>query len=188
MNIILASASPRRRELLEMLEVGFRIIPAENELSPEGLSPERTVMATAMGKAEDAAKRAGKNTLVIGADTLVYDGGAALGKPKNEEDAFNMLQRLSGREHQVYTGVALIHGDRRETRFEKTNVKFGELSDDEIRRYIATGEPMDKAGAYGAQGRGAVFIERIDGDFFNVMGLPLHLLSKMLKDFGVTLL
>lgn len=188
MNIILASASPRRRELLEMLEVSFQIMPAESELSPEGLSPGQTVMATAMGKAEETAKKAGENALVIGADTLVYDGGTALGKPKNEKDAFDMLRRLSGREHQVYTGVALIHGDRRETRFEKTGVKFGELSDEEIWRYIATGEPMDKAGAYGAQGKGAVFIEKLDGDFFNVMGLPLHLLSKMLKDFGVALL
>lgn len=188
MGIILASASPRRRELLQMLGVSdLKVIPADTNEEVSAPSPEETVQAIALQKAKAVAAAAGTGDIVIAADTLVYHGQKALGKPKNSEEAFLMLRALSGCRHAVYTGVALVQGVRELAFSEKTDVFFRELSDGEIRAYINTGEPMDKAGAYGAQGRGAVFIERIDGDFFNVMGLPLCRLVLMLRGFGVDL-
>ena len=188
MRIILASASPRRKELLEMMGLDFEIIPAAGETVPEGLSPGETVAAAAMEKAKSVYEKVKDDSLIIAADTLVFCDGRALGKPKSEKEAFNMLKSLSGREHFVYTGVALIKGDKKVSSFEKTADNFCPMTDDEIRRYIATKEPMDKAGAYGVQGKGAVFIEGIDGDFFNVMGLPMHRLSKMLEEFEIQLI
>lgn len=189
MRILLASASPRRRELLEMLGVkDLVIIPANTDETVTGLSPEETVRAIALEKARAVAGSAAASDIIIAADTLVYLNGGALGKPGDASDAALMLRGLSGNRHTVYTGVALIHDGRELTFFERTDVYFRALSDEEIAAYIRTGEPMDKAGAYGAQGRGAAFIERIEGDFFNVVGLPLCRLALELREFGVDLI
>jgi len=187
MNIILASASPRRRDLLKMIGVdNFKVIPyTGDEIIEPGLSPELTVCKIALEKARAASKKCGEEDLVIAADTLVYHDGLPLTKPDDERGAAAMLRILSGSRHTVYTGVALLRGGIYSTGAEKTDVYFRDISEGEIAAYINTGEPMDKAGAYGAQGRGAVFIERIEGDFFNVMGLPLCRLSMMLRGFGV---
>ena len=188
MSIVLASASPRRRELLEMMGLEFEIVPAKDELDAEGLPPAEAVAKIALGKAMSVANLRAENDLVIAADTLVCLDGELLGKPKDEAEAFAMLKKLSGNEHQVYTGVAVSQGDKSVSCAEMTKVRFCRMSDEDIKNYIATFEPMDKAGAYGIQGKGAVFIEGIEGDYFNVMGLPLHRLSLMLKEFGFSLL
>ena len=189
MGIILASGSPRRRELLEMLGLEFEIRPAKGgEHPPEGAGPEETVLALAGAKAEEVAEHSAENDVIIAADTIVWLDGKLLGKPHDEADAARMLRALSGREHEVWTGVALIRGAERVSGAEQTFVKFRDLTDGEIAAYIATGEPMDKAGAYGAQGYASLFVEGIRGDFFNVMGLPLCRLGKMLDKLGVKLL
>ncbi len=188
MSIILASASPRRRELLEMMGLEFEIIPAKDELDANGLSPAEAVAKIALGKALAVARDRSDDDLVIAADTLVCLGGELLGKPKDESEAYEMLKKLSGNEHEVYTGVAVSFGGRTASEAEMTKVRFCKMTDDDIKGYISTNEPMDKAGAYGIQGKGAVFIEGIEGDYFNVMGLPLHRLSLMLKEFGFSLL
>ena len=189
MGIILASGSPRRRELLEMLGLKFEIRPARGgEHPPEGAGPEETVLALAGAKAEEIAEHSAENDVIIAADTIVWLDGKLLGKPHDEADAARMLRALSGREHEVWTGVALISGAERVSGAEQTYVKFRDLTDGEIAAYIATGEPMDKAGAYGAQGYASLFVEGIRGDFFNVMGLPLCRLGKMLGKLGVKLL
>ena len=189
MGIILASGSPRRRELLEMLGLEFEIRPAKGgEHPPEGSAPEETVLALAGAKAEEIAEHSAENDVIIAADTIVWLDGKLLGKPHDEADAARMLRALSGREHEVWTGVALISGAERVSGAEQTYVKFRDLTDGEIAAYIATGEPMDKAGAYGAQGYASLFVEGIRGDFFNVMGLPLCRLGKMLGKLGVKLL
>lgn len=187
--LILASASPRRRELLEMLGVkSLLIIPSPSEEDmPGNASPDDTVSHIALGKARAVAEMRPAEDTVIAADTLVYLGDTPLGKPVDTDDAKRMLRSLSGRMHSVYTGIAVISGGREVSRAVKTNVYFREMTDEEIDGYIATGEPMDKAGAYGAQGRASVFISRIDGDFFNVIGLPLCALSEILDGFGVKL-
>ncbi len=187
MGIILASKSPRRRELLEKIGItDFKIFPAEDEDSPDsGLSPAETVKQIASGKARQVSEKY-SDSLVIAADTLVYLDGEPLGKPEDEDDAMRMLRRLSGRTHDVYTGICVRLGEKMLCEAEQTRVTFRELTDYEIAVYVATGEPMDKAGAYGIQGRGAVLAERIDGDFFNVMGLPLCRLYKMLREFELT--
>ena len=188
--IVLASGSPRRRELLTMLGISdFRILPAKGEeIVPEGVGPAETVMALARAKAQEVAACSEKDDVIIAADTIVWIDGEILGKPKTAGQAHQMLRLLSGRTHKVYTGVCVIRGDAEELESECTEVRFRELSDAEIDAYIATGEPMDKAGAYGAQGKAALFVEGIDGDFFNVMGLPLCRLGQMLGKQGVTLL
>lgn len=190
MDIILASASPRRRELLEMLGVkNLKIIPAKGEEhAPEGAAADETVKALSGAKALEVAAGAPEGAIVIGADTVVELDGEILGKPKDEPDAFSMLRRLSGRSHNVYTGITIVCGGGVFSEAEKTAVRFRTMTDREIRAYIGTGEPMDKAGAYGAQGLGSLFVEGIDGDFFNVMGLPLCRLGKMLGKLGVELL
>ncbi|MBQ8830379.1 MAG: septum formation inhibitor Maf [Oscillospiraceae bacterium] len=188
MSIVLASASPRRRELLEMMGLEFEIVPAKDELDAAGLSPEKAVAKIALGKALSVAKNRDENDLVIAADTLVCLDGELLGKPKDEAEAFEMLKKLSGNEHRVYTGVAVSMGGKCASDAEMTKVRFCKMSDEDIKNYIATFEPMDKAGAYGIQGKGAIFIEGIEGDYFNVMGLPLHRLHLMLKEFGFSLL
>ena len=188
MNIILASASPRRRELLSHFPIDFAIDPAAGpEKAPSDLSPEETVMVLASAKAAEVAARH-PDSLVIGADTVVELNGEILGKPADRDDAFRMLRALSGREHRVYTGVALAAPGTSLCRAECTRVFFREMTDREIDAYIASGEPMDKAGAYGCQGLAGLFVERIEGDFFNVVGLPLCLLGQMLETMGVTLL
>lgn len=185
--IVLASRSPRRAEYIKLLGIDdVEIIASKiEETVPENMSPADTVCSLALQKAEAvAAQLAPDLPLIIAADTLVYLDGRPLGKPVDFEDAKAMLKLLSGRCHSVYTGIVLLRGDRYMTDAEKTDVWFREMTEKEIDGYIATGEPMDKAGAYGAQGRAAVFIERIDGDFWNVAGLPLCRLSVMMREFA----
>ena len=190
MDIVLASSSPRRRELMEMLGVeNLRILPARGEeVPPEHASGAELVKALALAKAREVAARCAEGDVIIGADTIVWVDGRPFGKPRDEADAARMLRRLSGDCHTVYTGVAVLRGGKESVECEESRVWFRELSDEEIARYIATGEPMDKAGAYGAQGRGALFVRSIEGDFFNVMGLPLCRLGQMLRKQGVELL
>lgn len=185
-HIVLASKSPRRRELLTMLGVtDFEIIPAASEADfPADIHPGDAAIAVALGKAREIAPLASNGSIILAADTVVSLEGRILEKPESEEEAFAMLSALSGRSHTVYSGVVLLQDGRELCRYEATDVRFRPLEDEEIRRYIATGEPMDKAGAYGAQGIASVFIERIDGDFFNVVGLPLCTLGKMLGELG----
>ena len=187
MNWILASGSPRRRELLEMLGVpDLTIRPATGpERATPGAGPEQTVRELSLHKAQEVAQTCAPEDIIIAADTIVYLDGAILGKPKDHDDAVRMLTALSGREHIVYTGVAVLRGGELRQAAERTAVRFRTLTPAEIERYIATGEPMDKAGAYGVQGLGALLVERLDGDFFNVMGLPVLRLSRMLERFGV---
>ena len=189
MRIILASASPRRRELLETLNVRrLEIIPAraQEQLHPE-LSPAELVRELARAKAAEVAEN-NPDAVVIGADTVVSVDGAVLGKPLNEKDAARMLTMLSGRAHEVFTGVTVIKNGAAQSFVERTLVHFREISEEEIRAYVATGEPLDKAGAYGIQGLASLFIDGIEGDFFNVMGLPLCRLGLILKTLGVNLL
>lgn len=183
--LILASASPRRRELLTMLGLDFKVCPApsEEELDPS-LPIETAVAEVAAAKARSVISE----YPVLAADTTVCVCGHVLGKPRSREEAAEMLRMLSGKEHEVYTGVALKSGGRMLSACQKTSVFFRELTDAEINAYIKTGEPLDKAGAYGAQGLGALFIEKIDGDFFNVMGLPVCLVGKLLGKIGINVL
>jgi septum formation protein len=188
MRLVLASASPRRRELIRMLGfTDFLILPADTDEKLNGLTPEDTVRRIALQKARKTAEACAGGDLIVAADTLVWLDDEALGKPADETEAKTMLLRLSGAGHTVYTGVALKLADREMTFAEMTRVFFRELAEEEIDAYVKTGEPMDKAGAYGAQGLGAAFVERIEGDFFNVMGLPLCRLVTMLRGFGVEL-
>ena len=189
-DIVLASASPRRSELMHMLGFSDVIIhPADGaEHPPKGAPPEETVKALSHAKAEEVAALFDSDALVIAADTIVWLDGEILGKPHSEQQAFAMLRQLSGRDHEVYTGVTVLDGEGTLCEAERSVVHFRELSDEEIRHYIATGEPMDKAGAYGAQGKGALFVRAIEGDFFNVMGLPVCRLGQMLAKKGVPIL
>jgi septum formation protein len=188
MSIVLASASPRRRELLETLGVKFEIVPAlEPERPPKGADAEQTVRALSRSKALEVARKR-PDAVVIGADTVVACEEEILGKPRSEEDARRMLRMLSGRVHSVFTGVTIARGGEVLTEAEQTRVFFRPIADAEITRYITTGEPMDKAGAYACQGLASLFVERIEGDFFNVMGLPLYRLGRMLEKMGVALL
>lgn len=192
---ILASASPRRRELLERLGIDFDVVVSEADESaiPKNIPVKLYVQELAMIKASASAKQvlANKNAIIIAADTVVTLDGKLLGKPKNKPDAFNILKSLSGREHEVYTGICVmrIRDAKTVCRAVKTTVRFRELTDEKIHAYIATGEPMDKAGAYGIQGIAAVLVEGIDGDYFNVVGLPLATLSDVLeKEFDIEIL
>ncbi|MFA5676672.1 MAG: Maf family protein [Christensenellales bacterium] len=177
--IILASASPRRKELLAFLIPKFDIVPSTVIESSNG-TPSFQVVTLAANKAAQIAALY-PNALVIGADTLVFLGSKPLGKPENETDARRMLRLLSGRTHRVLTGVCVICGNKRRAKAALTRVRFAELTDDEISAYIDTGEPMDKAGAYGIQGQFSKHIKEIHGCYHNVMGLPLNLLYNMLK-------
>ena len=185
--IVLASGSPRRRELLERIGVTDFIVrvPEVEEFFPEGLTPPEVVAYISREKAEAAARLCGPEDIVITADTMVFLDDQRLGKPRDEAHALEMLTALQGRKHTVCTGVSVCQGARRLTESESTDVFFRPAAEEELRRYIATGEPMDKAGAYGVQGRGALLVERLEGDFFNVMGLPVLRLARMLERFGV---
>lgn len=187
MKIILAFQSPRRRELLERMGLTeFEIRPARGEESADpGLSPARLVEELSIQKAEEIAAEADPEDVIIAADTVVAVDDRVLGKPNSPEQAEEMLRALSGRAHTVYTGVTVRRGDRVLTGHEATDVVFRELTPAEIRAYVDTGEPMDKAGAYGIQGRGCVLVEGIRGDYYNVMGLPVCRLGLMLREFGV---
>ena len=182
-DIILASASPRRSELMTLAGFEFDVICADiDELVPENALPQEVVMSLALQKAQAVAKDHGKSA-VVGSDTVVALDGKILGKPHSEKEAVEMLRSLSGRTHKVYTGVAIVCGDKVTSFFDETEVEFYPLTDEEIFDYVATGEPMDKAGAYGIQGRGAVLVKRINGDYFNVMGLPISKVYRELKDY-----
>ncbi len=188
--IVLASGSPRRRELLERIGLTDFVVrvPEVEESFPEGLTPPEVVAYISREKAEAAARLCGPEDVVITADTMVFLDRDRLGKPRDEHHALAMLTALQGRKHTVCTGVTVLRGARRLTETESTDVFFRSATEAELRRYIATGEPMDKAGAYGVQGRGALLVERLEGDFFNVMGLPVLRLARMLERFGVSLL
>lgn len=196
MRIILASASPRRKELLSKLFRQFEIMPAAGEEACAKESPDEVVMELSFQKAAEAERAVlnetapgGSGYLVIGADTVVASGGKILGKPRDEEDARSMLHMLSGNVHQVYTGVTLILADLRERECIKfaecTDVTFYPMSEAEIRAYVRTGEPMDKAGSYGIQGMGGRFVEKINGDYNNVVGLPSARIYQILKEHGM---
>lgn len=179
--IILASASPRRRELLSLAEIKFDLcIKNVDETIPEGMSPEQAAEHTAMKKAM-AVAAVNEEAIVLGADTIVVLDGEILAKPKDKEDAYAMLRKLSGREHQVITGVCLALGKQKNVFHCVSTVKFYELSETEIRHYVLTGEPMDKAGAYGIQGKGCTLVEHIEGDYFNIVGLPVSRVVREIK-------
>ena len=185
--LILASASPRRKELLEQLGVDFKIEVADcDEIMDDEIAPDVLVQRNASEKAKAVAKLNPQNT-VLGADTVVTIDGKILGKPKDREDAFNMLKKLQGRSHYVYTGIALVYHNEEKcivkTEAVGTEVFFGPMTDKEIENYVATGEPMDKAGAYGIQGKAGLFVKGIEGDYYNVVGLPYSRLNREIKKF-----
>lgn len=181
--IILASASPRRKELMELAGYDFEVICADIvEAVPEKAMPQEVVMSLALQKAQAVAAEH-KEAVVIGSDTVVALDGKILGKPHSEQEACEMLRSLSGRTHKVFTGVAIVCGGKVKNFFDETDVEFYSLGDDEIKKYVATGEPTDKAGAYGIQGKGSVLVKRINGDFFSVMGLPIAKLYREMSDF-----
>ena len=188
--IILASQSPRRRQLLAQTGLtDFEVlVPQADESYDPAALPEEIVSSISRKKGE-AAQALVKDppALIIAADTMVFLNGLRLGKPRDEADAFSMLTALSGRTHDVCTGVTVCCGPRVETHTETTAVTFRPLLEREIWAYIRSGDRMDKAGSYGVQGKAALFVKRIEGDYFNVMGLPLHLLGQMLADFGLDL-
>lgn len=187
MDIVLASGSPRRRELLTQIGIKhYRVVTSDvDENVDRDLPPDQIVEMLSLRKAEAVREQVGEDALIIAADTVVSLEGEVLGKPLDESDAFRMLSALSGNRHQVYTGFTVLYKGEAITGHEKTDVAFRELESQEIEDYIATEEPMDKAGAYGIQGIGAVLISGIEGDYFNVMGLPVFRLSRVLAKFGV---
>ena len=189
MAIILASKSPRRQELLKLLGVDFTIHTADiDETMDPDLPPEREVARVGAEKAKAIAASCGADDIIIAADTIVVIDGQILGKPKSTADAVRMLNLLSGRRHEVMTGLTVLHGGSIQSRVVRTGIEFRALSDREIDAYVATGEPMDKAGAYGIQGRASIFVRHLDGDYFCVMGLPLCPLAEMLRACGVRVL
>ena len=176
--IILASQSPRRQELLKLITNNFEIkVSNVDETLPSGISPKDAVLYLSKIMAEPFKN---DSDIIIGADTVVALDGKILGKPKNDENAREMLKFLSGKAHSVFTGVTLIKGDITRSFSVETKVKFFDLTDEEIDEYIKTGEPADKAGAYGIQGYGSLLVEKIDGDYFNVVGLPVSKLAREL--------
>lgn len=188
--IVLASGSPRRQELLGRMGItDFTVrVPEVEESYPSGLSPEETVCYISREKSDAARLLCDENELIITADTMVFLDDKRLGKPKDEAQALEMLTALAGRRHTVCTGVTVRRGNVILTRAQSTDVYFRPATERELRAYIRTGEPMDKAGAYGVQGKGSLLVRRIDGDFFNVMGLPVEMLAEMLKTFEIDLL
>lgn len=184
--IILASKSPRRKEILEDSGVKFEIVvsDADESVVPKTLSPEIYVSQLSLLKAACSAKNLHGDYFVIGSDTIVEYNGEFLGKPKTEDEAFDIINRLSGNEHRVYSGICVFDTKtgRAETDFECTKVYFKTLSESQIREYVKSDEPYDKAGGYAIQGTSGVFVDRIDGDYHNVVGLPLEKLIKLMKD------
>ncbi|WP_432664227.1 Maf family protein [Wukongibacter baidiensis] len=189
--LVLASSSPRRREILENLNLDFDIIKSDTpEKVKEGELPEHIVMALALEKALDVSKNLDSGTVVIAADTIVYKD-KVLGKPGSYEEAYETLNALQNDVHYVYTGIAVIESDthKKIVTYEKTKVKIKKLSDDRIKKYIDTGEVWDKAGSYGIQGFGATIVQWIEGDYFNVVGLPVAKLEEILfKHFDISVL
>jgi septum formation protein len=189
--LILASSSPRRQELIRSLGLPFKIIVSDaDEHTAPTMTPAEIVETLSMRKAQavfDRLKGREKEGIIIGSDTIVVFEGKVLGKPEDEQDAFQMLHTLQGKTHQVYSGVACIDAvtGKHIVNHRMTSVTMKALSEQQIKRYINTGEPKDKAGSYGIQGLGATIVEKIAGDYFNVVGLPLSLLSDVLSEFGV---
>lgn len=180
--LILASASPRRKTILELSGASFNVVPSSfDEIPLDGESPDDMVLRLASGKAREVAS-SNPDALVLGADTIVVLDDRVLEKPADDDHASRMLARLSGRTHIVKTGVTLVHSTTdREARFlDQTRVTFSPLTDVQIEDYVSTGSPLDKAGGYGIQDEGALFVERIEGDFYTVMGLPLNRLHREL--------
>lgn len=181
--IILASASPRRQELISLVTNEFEIHTADvDETIEEGMSPEEAVMLLSLKKAKAVSDLFGGRT-VIGADTIVVCDGIILGKPENRENAKEMLRMLSGRTHQVLTGVTITDGEKTDTFFVSSDVTFFNLTEEEISGYAESGEPDDKAGAYAIQGKGSLFVEKINGDYFNIVGFPISEVNRHLKVF-----
>ncbi|MBB6729312.1 Maf family protein [Cohnella zeiphila] len=192
--LALASSSPRRRELIALLGLPVRVVPSSaDESTPPGWLPSRIVEELARRKAQAVAGRSeatdDEMLIVVGSDTIVVLDGEAMGKPADAEDAVATLRRLSGRTHEVYTGVSCIEvrTGRTLTAHRVTSVRMKELSEERIARYVATGEPLDKAGSYGIQGIGSLLVEGIEGCYFNVVGLPLSLLADLLERYGIVL-
>lgn len=190
--IILASASPRRKEILEQIGLCFDIIPSTcSEVITKNV-PQDIVEELACQKAQEVFEKTGESSIVIGADTIVVYNGKIMGKPKDEEDAFNMISELQSNTHVVYTGVCVLIKENNITKkivfSEATNVSVYPMSKEQVLDYIATKEPMDKAGAYAVQGRFAVFIKKIDGDYNNVVGLPIARLYNEMKEIGINLI
>lgn len=185
--LILASSSPRRKELLQNLRLTFQISSsdADESFDPK-LQPSEVVMELAQRKAHSVFLKQ-PDAYVIGSDTIVALDGQILGKPENADDAVRMLKMLSGRQHDVYTGVSILSPNDSRLFFEKTEVTFWELSDDEIFRYVNSGEPLDKAGAYGIQELGSMLVKKINGDYFAVVGLPIARTIRELKKAGYLL-
>lgn len=182
--VLLASSSPRRRDLLTLIGIDHEVRPSNiDETYPPGELPRQHAERLAREKATAIDDH---DAVTIGSDTIVVVDGDVLGKPRDREHAAEMLRRLSGRSHVVMTGVAVRWRGKLASGLEEVGVTFRSLSDDEIERYIDTGEPMDKAGAYGIQGFGATIVDRVDGDYFAVMGLPLNRLVRLLGEIGLT--
>lgn len=192
---ILASASPRRKELMGHITENFTVMVSDVDESkidsscPPNIYVEELALLKAAATAKNVLKE--KNSLIVAADTIVVKGNEILTKPKDKQDAFNILAKLSGEEHFVYTGYCIMRMSDGFTfcGYEKTKVKFRDLTSDKINAYIETGEPMDKAGAYGIQGKGSLFIEGIEGDYFNVVGFPVCAISKALEtEFNISVI
>ncbi len=180
--LILASSSPRRREILENAGYKFEILPANiDESVPNDISPEDAVKMIAAKKASAVKENCSNDDIILGADTVVCLDGEIIGKPVSLEDAKNTLKRLSGNTHSVLTGYCLIKGEKIISGVEKTEVTFRELTDFEIDEYVASGEPMDKAGSYGLQGKGGLFARGINGDYNNIIGLPISTVSSIIE-------
>ncbi|MBQ4136763.1 MAG: septum formation inhibitor Maf [Clostridia bacterium] len=188
--IILASASARRREMLSHIGLEYTAIATDvDEVNDLPCTPEGIVTELAKRKAMALKDKCDGNTIIIGSDTIVYMDGRVLNKPKDKDDARRMLKSLSGGKHQVYSGLCVTDGEKTICTHALTTVKMRKIDENEIDAYIATGEPLDKAGAYGIQDKGGIFVERIEGDYYNVVGLPLEMLCSILsKDFGVNVL
>lgn len=186
MELILASGSPRRLELLQQIGIVPRVVVSHSEEETTDVTPSELVRHNALAKGRDVVRRMGDTVAVLAADTVVVLEGTILGKPGNPEKAKAMLQLLSGKTHQVMTGMALFYKGRVLTHVETTDVTFSTLTEQDIETYAATGEPLDKAGAYGIQGRAAVFIPRIQGSYSNVVGLPLAALKQLFAEMDVT--
>lgn len=181
MELILASGSPRRLELLRQIGLEPRVVVSRGEEEKNDATPEQLVLANALAKGREVRDRLGDRVPILAADTVVALDGEILGKPRDRAEAARMLRKLSGRTHRVLTGMALFFQGQVRTHVETTKVEFSPLSEKDIAWYIATGEPLDKAGAYGIQGGAALFCERMEGDYYNVMGLPVCRLGETLK-------
>ncbi len=188
--LILASASPRREKILNKLNLKFTVVPSKiDESIYDHLPPEEMVKELSLLKAKEVSNLV-EDTLIIAADTIIVNNGKIMGKPQNNKDAIKMLKELRNGKHTVLTGVAVtsIPEGKKLTVIDKTDVYMSDISDEEINKYVATGEPMGKSGSYAVQGLGSIFVERIEGSYYTVMGLPIHKLAKMLNDFSIDIL